>query len=88
MSALMEFSIIPLDKEKNMSPYVARVTALIKQSGLPHQLGPMSGCVEGEWEDLLALATRCFKDIAQDSRHILVDMRISYRAEQKNRLKM
>lgn len=80
MSAIMEFSIIPLDKESTISHYVARLTDIIRASGLPYATCPMSSCVEGEWDELMALATRCFTDVADDSRHIHVDIRVNWRA--------
>lgn len=86
MSALLEFSIIPLDKEPVISHFISRVTSIIRESGLPHTFGPMSGCVEGEWDELMALATRCFKDLEKDCNHILVNMRVLWRAGQTGRI--
>lgn len=80
MSAILEFSIIPLDKDSTISHYVARVETIIRASGLPYATCPMSGCVEGEWDELMALVTRCFKDVERDSRHIHVDIRLNWRA--------
>lgn len=79
MSAIMDFSIIPLDKDSTISHYVARMMTVIKESGLPYATCPMSGCVEGEWDELMALVTRCFKEVERDSRHIHVDIRVNWR---------
>ncbi len=58
---LMEFSMIPLDKGPSFSDYVARILTLVDQSGLDYRLNPMGTVVEGEWDDLMALLTRCFR---------------------------
>lgn len=79
MSAIMELSIIPLDKDPILSHYVARVMELVRESGLAYELGPMSSCLEGEWDELLALATRCFKAVSRDCRHVHVDIRLNWR---------
>lgn len=69
-----------------MSHYVARTAELIRESGMPHQFGPMSACVEGEWDELMALASRCFKEVQGDSHHVLVNMRVAWRPGQLGRL--
>lgn len=86
MSAIMEFSILPLDKTMAISHCIARVVALIRESGLPCTFGPISGSVEGEWDELMALAGRCFHLCAQESRHLHINMRVLWRADQENRL--
>lgn len=86
MSALLELSMVPLDKETTISHYVARIGARIRESGLSHTFGPMSCCIEGEWDALMALVTVCFNDMAQDSRHILMNMRVVWRAQPTDRL--
>lgn len=68
--ALMEFSMIPLDKGSSFSPYVARILTLVDGSGLEYRLNPMGTVVEGEWDELLALLTRCFHDLEKDSDRI------------------
>lgn len=79
MPAIMELSLVPLDKEQEMSRFLARNIEIIKASGLPHGLGPLSASIEGEWDELMALADRCYKDMASESRHIEVIVRIIWR---------
>ena len=57
---LMEFSMIPLDKGISLSTYVAEVLDIVDESGLDYRLNPMGTVVEGDWDDLLSLLTRCF----------------------------
>lgn len=86
MSVILELAIIPLDKDALLSRCVARTVALIRESGLPHHFGPMSACIEGEWDELMALLTRCFKELERDYNHMHMDMHVSWRAGEKGRL--
>jgi uncharacterized protein (TIGR00106 family) len=83
---LMEFSMIPLDKGTSFSDYVARVLTIIDQSGLDYRLNPMGTVVEGEWDDLLSLLTRCFRDLEKDSSRISLQVKFDYRKGQEPRI--
>jgi uncharacterized protein (TIGR00106 family) len=76
---LMEFSIIPLDKGVSLSKYVARALTIVEESGLEYRLNPMGTVVEGRWEDLLNLLTRCFKDIEKDSERVNIQAKFDHR---------
>jgi len=84
---LLEFSMSPLDKGDSLSRYVARSLDLIDKSGLPYQLTPMGTIVEGEWEELMALVTSCYKTMRQDCDRISTSIKIDYRAGKSGRLK-
>jgi hypothetical protein len=60
LSVSLELAIIPLDKDAILRRCVARTVAIIRESGLPHHFGPISACVEGDWEEIMGLITRCF----------------------------
>jgi uncharacterized protein (TIGR00106 family) len=83
----MEFSIIPLDKGASFSAYVARILLIVDQSGLEYQLNPMGTVVEGEWEDLLALLSRCFRELEKDSQRISLTVKFDYRKGPGGRIK-
>jgi len=76
---LMEFSIIPLDKGASMGTYVARVLSVVDESGLDYRLNPMGTVVEGEWDELLELLTRCFRVLEKESDRISVQVKFDYR---------
>jgi len=84
---LLEFSMSPLDKGESLSEYVARSLDIIDKSGLPYQLTPMGTIVEGEWEEVMALVTACYKRMSQDCNRISTSMRIDYRSGKSGRLK-
>ena len=84
---LLEFSMSPFDKGESLGAYVARSLDVIDKSGLPYQLTPMGTIVEGEWDEVMALVTACFKTMSQDCSRISTSMKIDYRAGKSGRLK-
>jgi uncharacterized protein (TIGR00106 family) len=86
MSVLIHFSMFPTDKGTSVSPYVARSLRIIQDSGLPYKLGPMSTAVEGEWEEIIAVVERCFKELKKDCRRIYMTLQMDYREGAVNRM--
>jgi len=76
---LMEFSMIPLDKGPSFSRHVAEILGIVEKSGLDYRLNPMGTVVEGEWNELLALLTRCFRHLEGDSERISVHVTFDHR---------
>ncbi len=77
--ALMEFSMIPLDKGASYSTYVAGSMKLIEESGLDYRMNPMGTVVEGEWDELIALLTRCYKKLEDISDRVMVTVKFDCR---------
>ena len=77
--AIMEFSIFPLDKGSSLSEYVSGALSIVHESGLEYRLNPMGTVVEGEWDDLLALLTRCFRVLEKDSDRISLNVKFDCR---------
>jgi uncharacterized protein (TIGR00106 family) len=69
-----------------VSPYVARAVNMIKQSGLPHKMGSMGTCIEGEWEEVMGVVDRCFKELKQDCSRIYMTIKVDYREGTKDRM--
>ena len=86
MSVLIELSIFPMDKGVSLSPYVARAVAVIRESGLPYELGPMGTCIEGEWDAVMAVVDRCFRELSRDCDRINVSIKADYRSGAAGRL--
>lgn len=84
---LLEFSMSPLDKGDSLSQYVACSLDIIDKSGLPYQLTPMGTIVEGEWDEVMALVTDCYRRMSQDCSRISTSIKIDYRAGKNGRLK-
>lgn len=77
--ALMEFSMIPLDKGASFSPYVARTLRIVEESGLDYRLNPMGTVVEGEWDELIRLLTACYRELEKDSDRISLSVKFDCR---------
>ncbi len=75
----MEFSIIPLDKGSSFSKYIANTLTIVDESGLDYRLNPMGTVVEGKWDELMALLTRCFRALEKDSHRISLQVKFDYR---------
>ncbi len=85
MSVIVELALFPTDKGSSVSPYVARVR-IVRDSGLPFQLGAMGTCIEGEWDAVMAVVTRCFKALAADSGRVYLTLKADYRKGPAGRL--
>ena len=80
MSVIVDLSIFPMDKQgTGLSPYVARVLDVIKESGLPHQLGPMGTAIEGEWEEVMGVVDRCYRALEGDCDRIYLSIKADIR---------
>ena len=77
--ALMEFTMIPLDKGDSFSTYVAQTIAIVKESGLDYRLTPMGTVVEGQWEDFTDLLTRCIRNLEKVSDRISLSVKFDIR---------
>jgi uncharacterized protein (TIGR00106 family) len=86
MSTLIDFSIFPVGKGESVSPFVARVVAIIRDSGLQYKLGPMGTTIEGEWDELMDVVTRCFKELKKDCGRIYMSAKVDYRKNGSNRI--
>jgi len=83
---LAEFSLTPLDKGASVSRWVSRSIDLIDRSGLPYRLGPMGTCVEGEWDEVLAVLKACFERMGEECDRISVSFKGDWRRGAAGRL--
>ena len=62
MSVLLEFAMFPTDKGESLSAEVSRIIAMVRESGISHQLTAMGTIVETETlEEALALVQRAWE---------------------------
>src|ERR671924_654951 len=83
---LLEFSMSPLGKGESVGKYVARSLDIVDKSGVEYRLNPMGTILEGEWDEVLAVVTRCFRRMQQDCPRISCTMKIDYREGHRGRL--
>jgi uncharacterized protein (TIGR00106 family) len=86
MSTIVHLSIFPLDKGEHLSSYVARAVRIIRESGLPHHLGPMGTTIEGEWQAVMDVVNRCFEELRKDCGRIIVNLKADYKKDAENRM--
>lgn len=86
MSALVEFSMTPLDKGESVGAYVARSIDIVDRCGLPYRLNPMGTVIEGEWTAVMAVIEQCYECMRQDCRRITCSIKIDWRRDASGRL--
>src|SRR5204863_1534642 len=45
-------------------------------SGLPYVLTPSGTCIEGDWDEVMAVVRQCHERVRQSSPHVLTTIRI------------
>jgi len=83
---LLEFSMTPLGKGESVSPYVARSVEIISQSGLDYRLHAMGTVVEGEWDEVMAVVTKCYEAMSVDCDRVTCSIKIDARNGASGRL--
>lgn len=83
---LLEFSMYPTDKGESVSDYVKRNLEIIDESGLPYKLGPMGTCLEGEYDEVMAVVRRCHEAMSRDCGRIACQIKMDWRRGYQGRL--
>ena len=87
MSVLMEFAIFPTDKGESVSPYVARVLRVVRESGHPHQLTAMGTIVETErFEEATRLLEAAYRVLEPDCHRVYLVAKFDVRKGPLGRL--
>jgi uncharacterized protein (TIGR00106 family) len=85
MSTIVHLSMFPVDKGEHLSGYVARAVRIIRESGLPYELGAMGTTIEGEWPEVMAVVNRCFQELQKDCGRIIVNLKADYKRDGETR---
>ena len=83
---LAEFSMWPMDKGESVGPYVARLLDIIDRSGLAYRLGPLGTCIEGEYDQVMAVIKQCHEALAADCSRVFCTVKMDYRKDHPNML--
>ena len=88
MSCVVTFTIFPLERqdEGTLAPYVARSPQIIKDSGLPYELGAMGTVIEGEYDDIMAVIKRCHDDMRRDCGRVYMTMAVDSKSGDGGRM--
>jgi len=73
---LIELSVLPLGRDTHLSDEIAEALKIIDDSGLPYQLTPSGTCIEGEWDEVMAVVRQCHERMLGISSHVVTTLRI------------
>ena len=76
---LAEFSITPIGKGESVGPYVARCIEIVDASGLPYKLTAMGTILEGNFDDVLTVISKCHKAVRRDCERVSTLIKIDDR---------
>jgi uncharacterized protein (TIGR00106 family) len=83
---LVEISIWPMDKGMSVGPYVAKALDVIDRSGLSYKVGPMGTCIEGPYEDVMAVVKHCHEVLMSDCDRIVCQLKMDWRRDASGRI--
>jgi uncharacterized protein (TIGR00106 family) len=73
---LVELIINPLGRGAHISQDLGQVLKIIDESGLRYGLTPCGTCIEGDWDEVMALVKRCHDQARSSSSHVMTTIRI------------
>lgn len=80
------FTIIPIGDGEELKEKIAEIIAIIDESGIDYKLGAMQTTLEGSWEDVMKVISRCHNKILETSNRCLTSITIDDRKDAVNRL--
>lgn len=88
MSVLMQFAMFPTDKGVSASPFVSRIIAMIRESGLPYQLSAMGTIIETETlEEAQSVVDKAFALLKHDCSRVYCTVTFDIRDGKTGRMK-
>ena len=73
---LIELSINPLGRGSHLSKDLAEILKIIDDSGIRYCLTPSGTCIEGDWDEVMALVKLCHERARALSSHVLTTIRV------------
>lgn len=91
MAVLAALSIAPaggsaVGEDGSVGPAVAEVVAIIRESGLPHEVNAMFTNVEGSLDEVLDLIRRCTEHVAARAPRVSVVVKLDVRGDHPDAL--
>lgn len=88
MSVLMQFAMFPTDKGASASPYVSRVIAMIRESGIPYQLSAMGTIIETDTlEEAQSIVSKAYALLQKDCSRVYCTVTFDIRDGDTGRMK-
>ena len=73
---LVELNINPLGRGAHISQDLGQVLKIIDESGFRYGLTPSGTCIEGNWDEVMALVKQCHDQARSSSSHVMTTIRI------------
>ena len=73
---LVELTIIPVGRDAHTSDELAEALKLIDESGLRYELTPSATCLEGNWEEVMAVVRLCHERVRSRCPHVVTNIKI------------
>lgn len=84
---LLEFAMTPAGEGESVSRHVARILDIVDRSGVTYQLTAMGTILEGDWDEVMAVVSDCFRALQADCRRIGMNLKMDYRTGSESRLR-
>ncbi|MCC2673963.1 MAG: thiamine-binding protein [Ramlibacter sp.] len=84
---LLEFAMSPTGEGESLSRQVARILDVVDRSGVSYQLTAMGTILEGDWDEVMAVVSECFRTLQIDCKRISLNLKMDYRAGTEPRLR-
>ena len=81
-----EFSIWPIGGGESTSEQVAKIIKLVDESGIPYKLNAMSTVIEGEWDQIMGLISKCHQALMKDMNRAIINITIDDRKGRTERI--
>jgi uncharacterized protein (TIGR00106 family) len=83
---LASFSVLPVGVGEALSEHVAKIVAIIDESGLDYRLGAMQTTVEGKPEEVMGLIMKCHAAMRDAAPRVLTSITIDDREGAEGRM--
>lgn len=84
---LAQITITPVGSGEETKELTAKALTIIKNSELDYQLTSMGTIIEGEWDEIIALAKKCHDELKEYADRLSTNILIDDRKDLNNRLK-
>ncbi|MFQ5629920.1 MAG: MTH1187 family thiamine-binding protein [bacterium] len=84
---LAELQFVAVGSGEEQKELIAKTVDIIEKSELDYQLTAMGTLVEGDWDEIMLLATKCQEALLKETNHVITDITIDDRKGEKNTLR-